>query len=100
GQNLRLRVPVGALVDPGLALDPSAVRLGNVVGTRGEDVEDQPAAGQEELPRRRERLAALAVAGQVEVGAEGAGDERDAPVDRRPEQLAEAEVEAGRGSGA
>ena len=34
-------VPLGALVDPRLALEPAAVRLGDVVVARGEDVEDE-----------------------------------------------------------
>src|SRR5881396_1327616 len=40
-QGARLLVPVGALPDPRLALDPAAVRVGDVVGRRREDVEDE-----------------------------------------------------------
>src|SRR5207253_4520796 len=93
-EDLRLGVPVGALVDPGLALDPAALRLGDVVGAGGEDVEDQAAVRQEEVARGGQRLVTLAVAAQVQVGAEGTRDERNPLVDRRPEQVAEAEVEA------
>src|SRR5678815_3674441 len=38
GQRSLVRVPVGELVDPRLALEPAAVRLGDVVGLRLEDV--------------------------------------------------------------
>ena len=46
-------IPVGALVDAGLALDPAAVRLLDVVARGREDVEDQPAAGQQQRRGRR-----------------------------------------------
>ena len=45
-------VPVGALEDPGLALEPAAVRLLDVLAARGEDVEDEPAAREQQLARR------------------------------------------------
>src|SRR6187431_1101719 len=47
-------VPVGALEDPGFALEPAAVRVLDVLRTRGEDVEDEPAAGHEQLARSAE----------------------------------------------
>ena len=94
GQRLRLEIPVGALVDPRLALDPAAVRLLDVLLGGREDVEDEPAAGLEQLPRRAERLEPLLVRGQVEIGPERAGDERDPLVHGRPPQIAEPQVEA------
>ena len=45
----RLGVPVGALEDAGLALEPESVSLGDVLGARREDVEDEGATGLEEL---------------------------------------------------
>src|SRR5262249_56982000 len=50
-QRPRARVPVGALPDAGLALEPAGVRVGDVLGARREDVEDEAAAGDEQRPR-------------------------------------------------
>ena len=52
-QRARLLVPVGALPDARLALEPAAVRLGDVVGAGREDVEDEAAAGREQPSARR-----------------------------------------------
>ena len=46
-------VPVGALPDPGLALEPAAVRLVDVLPARREDVEDEPPAGDGAARTRR-----------------------------------------------
>ena len=43
-ERARLLVPVGALEDARLGLEPAAVRLGDVVGSGREDVEDETAA--------------------------------------------------------
>src|ERR1700751_5945122 len=45
GERPRGEIPVGALVDAGLALDPAAVGLLDVLARRREDVEDQTPAG-------------------------------------------------------
>src|SRR2546428_1161236 len=47
----RVLVPFRAFVDARLALKPAAVRLGNVVGAGGEDVEDETSAWEEQLAR-------------------------------------------------
>src|SRR5690349_20140944 len=56
-----LDVPVGALPDPGLSLEPARVRLGDVLGARAEDVEHVPAARDEQPARGAERPEALFV---------------------------------------
>src|SRR5712691_991100 len=99
-QRPRLRVPVGPLVDPGLPLEPAPVRLGDVVGAGREDVEDEPPTGHEHLADGRERPPPVGIGAQVEVGAERAGDERDALLDGRLAQVAETEVEQLRDAGA
>src|SRR5207237_10169097 len=43
-ERLRSEIPVGALVDARLALDPAAVRLLDVLAGRREDVEDEAPA--------------------------------------------------------
>ncbi len=94
-----VEVPVGALVDAGLALDPAAVRLLDVLAGRREDVEDEPAARPEQLARRAQRLEPLVVVAQVEIRAERTRHERDALVDRWSSQVAEPEVEPLRDAG-
>src|SRR5262249_28897575 len=93
-QGLLHEIPVRALVDARLPLDPAALRLLDVLAGGCEDVEDQPPAGAEQLPRGTQRLEALVVVAQVEVGPERACHERDALVDRWPAQVAEPEIEA------
>ena len=83
------RVPVGALEDLGLALEPARVCVRDVVLRRLEHVEDEPAAGQKQLAGGLERLDALGVVGHVQVRAEGADDERDTFLDGRFAQVAE-----------
>src|SRR6185503_12620279 len=80
GQPALALVPVRALPDPGLALEPASVRLVDVVPGRREDVEDQAAAVDEQLACRAQRGEALLVAVEVEVRAKGTGDQRDALV--------------------
>ena len=48
-------VPVGALEDPALTLDPAAVRVPNVLATRREDVEDDPPTLNQQLACGAER---------------------------------------------
>ena len=69
-------VPVGALEDPGLALEPAAVRLGDVVRRRREDVEDEAAARLEQPVHGAERRAAVGVRLHVQQRAERDDDER------------------------
>ena len=88
-----VEIPVGALVDARLALDPAAVRLLDVLAGRREDVEDEAAARPQQLARGAQRLEPLLVVPQVEIRAERARHERDALVDRRPAQVAEPQVE-------
>ena len=54
-EGLPLEIPVGALVDAGLALDPAAVGLVDVVLRGAEHVEDQPSAVDETDGRWIER---------------------------------------------
>src|SRR5512133_584645 len=92
-QRALLRVPVGTLEDPWLALEPAAVRVGDVARTRGEDVEHEPSAGEEQLARCSERTQARVVVEQVQEGAKRTGDERDPLLDRRRLELAQSQVE-------
>ena len=79
-----VRVPVGALPDPGLALEPAAVRLPDV-GPRSARRRRRRAARPARAARAPRASAASrsVVVVQVEVGAERAGDERDALGHRR-----------------
>src|SRR4249920_2969054 len=70
-----LGVPLCALEDPRLALQPAAVRLGDVVRAGREDVEREPPAGHEKPTRSRERSQALLVRVEVQIRAEGTRDE-------------------------
>ncbi len=89
----RALVPVGALEDPRLALEPAAVRLLDVLAARGEDVEDEAAAGLEQRAGGAERAQLLVLGLHVEERAKRADDERDALVDGRLAEVAEAEVD-------
>ncbi len=86
-------VPVGALEDPGLALEPEPVRLLDVLATRCEDVEDEAAVGQEERACRAQRTQLLVLGLHVQQRAKRADDERSALVDRRLAQVADAKVD-------
>src|SRR4051794_23295948 len=72
-QRLLSAIPIRTLEVPRLALEPEAVGLLDVLVRRGEDVEDQPPAGQEQLAGGAEGLEPLLVGCEMEVGAEGAG---------------------------
>ena len=69
------------------------MRLGDVLAARGEHVEDEPAAGLEQLAGGPECSQLLLLVGHVEQGAEGTDDERHALVDRRFPQIADAEID-------
>src|SRR3954471_1785191 len=60
-ERLLREIPVGALVDSRLALDPAAVCRLDVLPGRREDVEDEAPAGPEQLAGRPERLQPLLV---------------------------------------
>src|SRR5512132_773730 len=92
-QRPRVRVPVCALVDVRFALEPAAVRLGDVVVARGEDVEDQASSRDESRSSRSERLCAVAVVGQVQVRAKRADHEGHGFVERRVPEIAEPQIE-------
>src|SRR5205823_2945193 len=98
-QRPRALVPLRALEDPGLALEPAAVGLFDVLAARREDVEDEAAAGAEEAAGGAECAEALGVAAEVEERAERAGDELDALGDGRIAQVAEPEVQLRRDAG-
>src|SRR5205823_13801969 len=68
-ERARIGVPLGSLVDAGLALQPATVRLGDVVWLRREDVEDKTPAREQRCPRGRQRVDPLPVVGQVEIRA-------------------------------
>src|SRR5262249_43343426 len=79
----RLFVPVGALPDAVLALQPAAVRLLDVVTRGREDVEHETAARCEQPAHGTERAPAVGVRPQMEKGTKGAGHEGHALGDRR-----------------
>ena len=89
----RARVPVRALEDPALALEPEPVRLLDVRRGRREDVEDESAVGLEHRCGSLERPELLRLVGHVEERPERDRHEWHALVDRRLAQVAEAEVE-------
>src|SRR5262245_9548943 len=95
----RVGVPVGALVDLRLPLEPAAVRLGDVVVTRREDVEDQAPARDERVSCRLQRLHAVPVVRQMEIRPEGTDHERHRLVQRWAPQIAEPQIEELRDSG-
>ena len=86
-------VPVGALEDPALALDPAAVRVLNVLAARREDVEDDPPALGQQLPRGAERTEAVGLGRHVQQRAERDQHERHALRHRRVAHVAEPEIE-------
>src|SRR5918999_4416595 len=92
-ERARVLVPVGALEDARLALDPAPVRLLDVVSGGLEDVEGEAAVGDEQRPGRSQRPQALRVVSQVEEGAERARHEPDALLHRRILQVADAQIE-------
>jgi hypothetical protein len=75
-----------------LALEPAAVRLRDVVGARREDVEDEPAAGHEQLVRRSQRLEPRVVVAEMQVRPERTRHEGHALCDRRRRQIADPQV--------
>ena len=89
----RALVPVGALEDPGLALDPAAVRRLDVLAVRREDVEDEPPRREEQLAGGGERCQPVVLRHHVQEGAERDHDERYALADRRLAHVALAEVD-------
>ena len=95
----RALVPVGALEDPRLPLEPETLCLLDVLATRGEDVEDEAPVGLEETVCRAERSQLLLLRLHVQERAERADDERDALGHRRLAQVAQAEVDAARDAG-
>jgi hypothetical protein len=82
-EDAALEVPVCALPDPGLALEPAPLRLLDVLGARREDVEDEAPARHEERERGRERGAPVRVRVEVQERPEGRGDEAHVAVHRR-----------------
>ena len=89
----RLGIPIGALEDAGLPLEPEPVRLGDVLGARREDVEHEGAAGLQEHPGRAQSLQLLLLVRHVEQRAEGADHELHALRHGRLTQVADPEVE-------
>src|SRR6187551_1607043 len=94
GERARGGVPVGALEDARLALQPAAVGLLDVVLRRGEDVEDEAAARWEEIVNGGERADPLRVGLEVQERAEGADHERRSGAGRRLADVAAPQVEA------
>ena len=90
---MRLGVPVGALPDPGLALEPATVRLPHVLFARRKDVEHEPAAGEEQLARGSQRCQPGRIGFQVQKRSERGRDERDALGHRRIGEVSDTEVE-------
>src|SRR5262249_15354995 len=88
-ERLRRLVPVGALEDPRLALDPAPVRRRDVVGAGCEDVEDEAAAVAQPRAHGTERGAAVVVGLHVEQRPERDHDERELLLDRRVAEVPE-----------
>ena len=83
-QRARLRVPLGALEDPRLALEPAAVRVRDVARARARRRRRRAArAGTSSSRAAPQRAQPRVVVEQVQVRAERAGDERDPLLDRR-----------------
>jgi hypothetical protein len=93
GEHPLVEVPIRSLPDSRLALEPAAVRLLDVVAARGEDVEDEAPAREQECVDGLERLDPVLVGLEVEQRAEGAGDEVDALRGRRSAQVAEPKLD-------
>jgi hypothetical protein len=89
----RADVPVGALEDPRLALQPEAVGLLDVLVARREHVEDEPAARLEQRRRGGERTELLPLVDHVEEGAERDRDERNTLAHGRLAQVTPAQVD-------
>ena len=87
------RIPVGALEDAGLALEPQAVGRCDVLVARREHVEHESASGLEHRGCSAERPASVVVVDHVEHRPERDRHERNALGDRRPAQIADPEVE-------
>src|SRR6266511_3709951 len=88
-----LLVPVGALEDRRLALEPTPVRVLDVVARRREDVEDETAARAKQAAHGAEREPPVLVRPHVEQRPERADDQRDLLVDGRLAQVAEPQVD-------
>jgi hypothetical protein len=86
-------VPVGALEDAALALEPETVGLLDVLRARREHVEDEVASGLEQARRGPQRLELLALVRHVEERAKRDRHERNPLLDRRLAEVAEAQVE-------
>src|SRR3954447_24633007 len=86
-------VPLRALEDAGLALDPAPVRLGDVLAGRGEDVEDEQPFRQEQVIRGAQRLEAVGLVVEMEERAERTCHERHLLRYGRLAQVAEAQVD-------
>ena len=69
------------------------MRVLDVLAARREDVEDEPAAGEEQLVRRGERPEPVGLGRHVQERAERDQDERDAFLDGRLAHVAEPQVE-------
>ena len=86
-------MPVGALPDARLALEPPAVRLCDVFLARREDVEDEAAARLEMAVRRAQSRASVGVGLHVQQRTEGCEHEWKLAVDRRVAHVAVTQVE-------
>ena len=75
------------------------MRVGDVVRARREHVEGQPAARAAAAPGGAQRAQALVVGVQVQIGAERAGDERDALSHRRIREVPDPQVDEVRDAG-
>jgi len=74
------------------------VGRGDVLDARGEDVEHEPAAREQQVVYGSQRAQPRFVVQQVQVRAKRTGDERHPLLDRRDLQLAEPQVESVRDS--
>src|SRR6266849_5111695 len=81
-------VPVGALEDPGLALEPASVRVFDVAAGRREHVEDEAAARNEQAPCRAQRTPPVFVRLEVQQRTERTEHERHALPHGRLAQVA------------
>ena len=93
GQGAGHLIPVGALEDAALALEPAAVCLGDVLGARGEDVEHEPAARFEQRARGPQGAQLLRLVGHVQERAEWADHEGHPFLHGRLAQIADAEID-------
>jgi hypothetical protein len=93
GERPAALVPVGALEDPALALDPAPVRVLDVLAARREDVEDDPPTFDEQLAGGAERAEAVGLGRHVQQRAKGDQHQWHALRDRRVAHVAETEIE-------